>query len=88
MLASSSCTGLGEIGVPEQMRGETWSGVPPTACADSGGQHRATVDSGPAERQGRDRRCAPERAAGNPRFYRPHRADRERCQDGLESAKG
>ena len=34
MLASSRCTGPGEIGVPEQMRGETWSGVPPTACAD------------------------------------------------------
>lgn len=34
------------------------------------GQHRTAVDSGPAVRQGRDRWGAPERAAGNPRFYR------------------
>jgi len=69
LLASSRSAGLNEIKVPEQMRGEPWSGAPPTVRGQRG-QHRTAVDSGPAERQGRDRRGAPERAVGKPRFYR------------------
>ena len=34
------------------------------------GQHRTAVDSDPAERLGRDRWSAQERAVGKPRFYR------------------
>ena len=47
MLALSRCTGPGEIGVPEQMRGVPWSGVPPNACADGGAApHRGRQRSG------------------------------------------
>lgn len=71
MLASSGSAGPDEIGVPQQMRGEPRNGVPPTACADGWGQHRAAVDSGPAGRQGRDRRAGPVRAAGKTTFRSP-----------------
>ena len=39
MLASSRSAGPDEIGVPEQMRWEHWSGVPPIGCSKGSGQH-------------------------------------------------
>ena len=51
MLASSRCAGPDEIGVPERMRGEPWSGVPPTACAD--GEDSTALRSTAVRQRGR-----------------------------------
>lgn len=89
MLNSSRCAGPGEIGVLEQMRGEPWSRVPPTTCADGGA---STAPRSTAVRQ-RGRVAT----AGVPRNERwgNHvstacriRADPEPCQDAWEGGWG
>lgn len=77
--------GLDAIGIPERMRGQSWSGFPPTGCVEGEGQHRHRSlqrpdregGSGPPVR-GHGRRG--NRVSGT----RGIRADPEHCQDAWE----
>ena len=55
VLASSRSAGFDASGLPEQIRREPQSGYPATGRAEGGDQHR-------------NRRCAPQRTTGKPRF--------------------
>ena len=64
MLASSRSGGLDTVRIVEQLRGEPWGGAPLAGWWGARASTAAAVDSGPAGRRDRDRRGAPEQAAG------------------------
>ena len=89
MLASSRCAGPDEIGVPERMRGEPWSGVPPTAYADGGAstapRSTAVRQRGRVATAGMPRN---ERWGNNAFIARMVRVDPEPCQYAWEGGGG